>query len=282
MSKYSLAALVKEIKSDHKATKSASATLQQLIDDYLLSGEFDKYLHHHRHDLAKYIADPYETSEMLFRASQAGVCPQKQAYSALNKLMQREGAADTGPEEDRPVTQVQALYNGTFTHLRWHLLFDALAEKGMIEVLASEELKISVVYNLSGHIDKQIRFEFGGANITSIIDFKSIKSFYFQQLVKAKDDHKAQQYAYRLLGFNADRWLMLYECKDTHIRKLYDLEYDEVELQRLKQMYASMNAWVDEAIRGIPLAQRVHLDLIQDWCKSCGFNELCLTEHPDR
>jgi hypothetical protein len=266
----SLKELVGEIKAEKKAERSPSETLKKIIDDYSLSGRFDRYVNAHKEELARYISD-HESSPTLFRASAAGKCQQYQAFKAVDQPY-----TDT---VNRPGRQMRALYNGTFGHLRWHFMFDALDEAGLVISEAAEESHVHPEISLSGSIDRRITFDYMGVPFKAVIDYKTIASRYWKMLVKPQWDHFMSQHAYDLLGFEGDAFMLLYENKDTQELKIYDNPYDEVTRRRLRTMYANMTKWV--AQYKLDEQPRIVLPLIVRWCKWCEFQKACLQEHPD-
>jgi hypothetical protein len=267
-----LAAFVKQIKDDGKAKRSPGTALKKIIDDYCASGEFDQYLWEHRADMARYVEDHQSKRPGIFRGSAAGKCLQQQVYGIVG---------EPGIEPHRPARQLRALQNGTFVHIRYHMLFDALHEKGLVRTVAAEERRCSPEIELAGTIDRLINFEFDGNFICAVIDMKSIKSKYFMDLVEPQEDHTLQAHAYDFLDWNADFWMMLYEDKDTHDLKIYEAPYSDIVKQRLRNNYASMSQWITQYEAGVPFNERIKLPLNVKWCQYCPYQLPCLEEHPD-
>lgn len=270
-----LSAFVKQIKDESKAEKSPSATLKKIIDDYCLSGEFDAYLDANKHNVARYISDNGKPRASRHRASQVGKCAQQNAFKLA-------GAMPSAMRASRPATQARALQNGTFTHLRYAMLFDALHEQGIVRTRFAEHLWTNEKLSLSGTVDRVVEFSYQGALYVGVVDFKSIKSFYFEQLIKPQDDHVWQQHAYDLLAiYKADGWMMLYENKDTHEIKIYDSPYDEVLRHKIVRQLKDIEMYATQYIAEVPLNQRIDLPLNVDWCRYCVFEKECEQQHPD-
>jgi len=275
-----LAGFVKTMKAEHKAEESPSAALAKLIDDFCKTTEFDAYLAAHAVDIPNYIDDRSQ-ERLRFRASAAGKCAQQQAFGILAR-----GAGDTLPrkvEVDRPARQYRALYNGTFTHLRWHMLFDAMHVAGIVTTLAKEEYRANTELELDGTCDRIVSFPYLGKPFTAILDFKSIKARYFDQLIGPQEDHRLQHHGYHELKypFKIDAWVMLYENKDDHSLKIYDQPYDELVTKRLRKNLKAIPAWLKQVADGVPSDERMKLQLTTTWCRYCEFIEACRIEHPD-
>jgi hypothetical protein len=285
LKKSPLAAFVGKIKEEHKALDSPSATLAKLIDDYCKTPHFDTYLAAHRHDLVQYVDDKRQIRKR-FRASAAGKCQQQQAFSVLALEGLPPGTKFIKSVVDRPARQYRALHNGTFSHLRWHLVFDALHEQCIVTTYRKEAYRVNHELDLDGTCDRIIGFPFDGREIVAIIDFKTIKSRYFERLIRPQDDHRMQHHAYRELHYEQDIgrpidcWLMLYEDKNDHTLKIYDQPYDELTIKKLRRMYRDIPAWLEE-MRRIDLPKTTKLPLIVTWCKVCEYQDACLLEHPD-
>jgi hypothetical protein len=273
--KSALSEFLSELKSETKAEKSASATLKKIIDDYCLSGEFDAYLVAHADDLAKYIGDNARARPQRHRASQIGKCAQQQAFKLA-------GIPKTPIRASRPATQMRALYNGTFVHIRYHMIFDALHAKGSVRTLYAEHLAVNEELSLSGTVDRVIEFEYLGKTIRVVVDYKSIKAFYFDHLIKPQPDHAKQQHAYELLRcFDAHLWMMLYENKDTHELKIYDMPYDELQLHKLIRTMKDVETYAQQAKEKVPMEERIDLPLTVAWCRYCEYEPSCELQHPN-
>jgi hypothetical protein len=267
-----LKAFVDSLKAEDKAERTPSATLLKIIEDYSASDRFDQFVLTHRASLPDYISD-HATSPRPFRASAAGKCQQSQVYNAVKH-----------PETDkirRPPRQFRALYNGTFSHLRWHLMFDALHADGIVTTLAAEELHINDDLKLSGSIDRLIEFQYLEEPFRTILDFKTIRAQYWKDLIKPQWDHFMSAHAYKMLHFDAKNYMLLYENKDTQELKIYDFAFDEVTERRLSSMYFNMAMWRDQYLCRDPIEVRIKLPLIVRWCRYCPWQKACLEEHPD-
>lgn len=264
--------LVAEIKAETKAEASASATLKKIIDDYLLTDKFRDYLGDHRDDAPKYLP---ERGDPLgrFRASSAGKCLQAQCFKAAKKA----GLEFPVDVVTRPARNARALLNGTFSHVRWHMIFDALHEQGLVETLAYEVRAYNEQLQLTGAFDRLVRFTFNLSPIKMLLDFKTIKSYSFTNLTGAQPDHAAQQHAYELLnGYGADVWGMAYEDKDNQDIKIYDYTYDHEIFDTLRKRYALGNKWLDEAqSKNMVINLDTILPLQKDWCGWCEYQTIC-------
>ena len=282
-----LAAIVGSIKADDKAKKSPSTYLRKVIDDYCLEEVFDPrrnrmttlfdfYLSTHADDLKKYIDTAEGERKGRFRGSAAGKCPQQQAYD----IVYREAPTMLTPGViTRPARQIRALYNGTFGHVRWHMMFDALHERGLVRTIFAEEHRLNVELDMSGTLDRMIEFEFENETLHAVLDFKTMKARYFELLTGPNEDHMLQHHSYDKLDFKADFWMMLYENKDTHDLKIYDTPYSEVAQRKLVSIYEKMTNWIEQFKRGD--VQRIELPLVVDWCRYCPWQKPCAQEHPD-
>jgi hypothetical protein len=266
-----LSAFVKSIKSETKAERSPSATLAKIIEDYCASDRFDRFLDTMKSSLPEYISE--HQTPRLFTASAAGKCQQQQVFKAV-----RMPKTD---KQNRPPRQFRALYNGTFSHLRWHIMFDALHYDGTVVTFEKEHRRFNDGLNLSGAIDRLIQFDYMGKPFKSVIDFKTIKSSDFVALRKPQWDHYLSQHAYSLLGYDSNGGMVLYENKDTQEIKVFDFPYDEVTTQRLRSMYANMERWVLQHRSEVPMNARELLPLIVKWCRYCEWQKACLVAHPD-
>lgn len=264
------------MKGGDLAKESAANTLKKIVDDYIKLGEFDKYVQKHADRLAWYVRDQEAERRGTFRASGAGRCPQDQAFAAIDKLLPGTLVKDVIV---RPPHNARALHNGTFMHLRYHLLFDALHEIGIVRTLYAEELRYNREHDVSGTVDRVVSFEFGGKTITAVLDYKSMKAKYYADLVGPKQDHAMQQHAYRLFGYDADRWIMLYENKDTHEIKMYDRPYDMATMEQLKANYATLAQFVESYVTETEVPK---LPLITQWCNWCEWQGECARLNPER
>jgi hypothetical protein len=274
-----LAKFVTSVKGEDKAKSSIPKFLEKVISDFCLSGEFDAYLDTHADDMAKYLRKPDGPRPGLFRCSSAGKCAQAEVFQSVHEPPSDKVA--------RPARQMRALHNGTFTHVRYHMLFDALHQYGIVRTLAAEEPRYEINWELSGSIDRLIEFEFDGKTTRAVVDFKSIKRQYFEALFEPKADHARQQHGYALLGWGADMWIMLYECKDSHDLKIYDRPYDDALTIELADRYTTAQQWIEDYTfigpenSAFPV-ELPRLVLNTDWCRYCEWQTRCLVLNPER
>lgn len=275
-----LARFVTSIKSTDKSLRNPAERLLAIIDAYTLTGEFDKYITQHADDVARYLK-PDTVRPGRWRASAAGKCLQDQAFTTAAR--EAPGRFKSGPATTaRKPQTLRALANGTFTHVRWHLMFDALAEIGTVTTLFAEDLRYDKITQLSGTVDRVIEFEFDGVMVRAVLDFKSMKNTYFDPLLEPKADHELQQMAYRLLGYDADYHMMLYECKNTHKLKIYARTYDPEKVQQIAVNARKLNNWIDLVNVGAIDDQLPRLPLITEWCRYCPWAVPCKKLNPDR
>jgi hypothetical protein len=269
-----LSKFVGAVKGKTKAETSISKFLQHIIEEYTSSGGFDAYLDKHYEDAAKYLRPTHAGPRKgIFRASSAGKCMQAQVFGIVKE-----------PQTDivsRPPRQTRALWNGTFAHIRWHMLFDALNEKGVVKTLACEEQRYVQAQELSGSIDRLIQFVFNGKTVTACVDYKTIKRQYYDALYGPKEDNAWQQYAYNLMEWGADVWVMIYENKDSHDLKVYDREYDADKIEELKEKYRLGIQWV-KSYKKKSKEELPKLPLITEWCNWCEWQKRCLELNPDK
>jgi hypothetical protein len=137
-------------------------------------------------------------------------------------------------------------------------------------------------YQLTGAFDRYIEFDFDGKSLRGIVDMKSMKQYYFGQLIEPSYEYEAQQHSYRLLNpdLEVDRWFMLYENKDLHSLKVFDRPYREQVLEELRKRYVLANEWVDAFKAGVPVAQLPKLSLDRTWCNWCDWQTVCGTINP--
>lgn len=281
-----LAGLVKTIKAEHKAEASPSSALQKLVDDYCKSEAFDDYLAGNADDLTNYV-DDRTRDRLRFRASAAGKCQQQQAFTILAREAVPAGIIIKKLIE-RPARQYRALYNGTFMHLRYHIMFDALHEAGIVTTYAKEQYLADIKSDSDGTIDRLIGFPYLGEEFIAILDFKSLKHEYFEKLFQPQSDHRVQHHAYKELHYEVyvkpkkiNGWMMLYEDKNDHSLKIYDQPYDEIVTHRIRKMRTQIPEWVEEVKAGVPVEDRIKLPLTVTWCRYCEFQDACIVERPD-
>ena len=287
-----LTAFVKQLKDETKAEKSPSAMLKKMIDDYCLSGNFDAYLNKHKSKIESYIADQGLPRTSRHRASQVGKCAQASAFALANKQYRTAHPTENlGTEipvpystmrSIRPARQFRALYNGTFFHLRTHIMFDALHDNGTVRTLYAEHLAYNEEFSLSGTVDRVIEFDYLGETYRGVVDYKSIKSHDFDALIKPQTDHIWQQHAYDLLGlYKAHGYVMLYENKDTHDLKIFDRPYDEILRYKIIRELKQIEEYALQVVNGVPFENRIDLSLVVTWCRYCPYEMACKLQHPD-
>lgn len=275
-----LARFTASIKATDKSNRNPAEKLLQIINDYTQTEQFDAYITRHAADVVRYLK-PDIVRPGRWRASSAGSCLQEQAFRTVAR--EKAGRFSAGPAiTQRKSETMRALANGTFMHIRWHLLFDALGELGYVETLFAEDLRYDKQTQLSGTVDRVIEFEFEGKPLRAIIDFKSMKSTYFDPLLEPTPSHEMQQMAYDLFGYDADCWMMLYECKNTHKLKIYARRYNPAQVQHVVDNLRKLNNWVDLVNVGAIDDQLPHLPLITDWCRYCHWSVPCKKLNPDR
>jgi len=275
-----LAKFTASIKAVDKAKRNPAESLVAIIDAYTESGQFDTYITEHAADVVKYLK-PETKRAGRWRASAAGKCLQEQAFNVVDR--EKPGRFKRGPAiTPRRVETLRALANGTFTHIRWHMLFDALRANGEVETLFAEDLRYYEDGKLSGTVDRVIEFRFDGEIIRAVIDFKSMKTTYFDPLLEPADDHEMQQMAYSLFKYDASWWMMLYECKNTHKLKVYARKYDELKIGKVYDNLRKLNNWVDLVVVGAINDQLPRLPLITTWCRYCQWNAPCKALNPER
>jgi hypothetical protein len=260
-----LSDFAKEFRREDKSKTDISAYLAKVVDDYMADVDrFDDYVATHRHRVAELFQKADPATKQPYRASAAGKCLQQQAFKARDI-----------PETDaitRKVAAQRALSTGTFIGVRWHLVFDALHELGLVETVAAEKLFSDPKLYLSGSPDRIIRVPIFDGNI--ILDFKTIKARYWEQLLGAQEAYIAQVHAYKLLveptPYDADRWCILYENKNTHELKIYDQAFDPVRLSNLTSGYWDLADWDGYSPT---------LDLNTEWCMYCPWQKACKAIH---
>jgi hypothetical protein len=275
-----LAKFTATIKSGDKAKRNPAEALVAMIDNYTASGLFDKYITEHAADVVRYLK-PETKRPGRWRASAAGKCLQEQAFRVVDR--EKPGRFVSGPATTaRRVETYRALDRGTMGHVIWHLTFDALDDLGQVDTLFAEDLRYYEEGKLSGTVDRVIEFAFDGEIIRAVIDFKTMKSTYFDPLLEPADDHEMQQMAYALFKYDATWWMMLYECKNTHKLKVYARRYDELKIDKVRSNLRKLNNWVDLVVAGAINDQLPRLPLITDWCRYCEWNKPCKVLNPDR
>ena len=275
-----LARFTASIKATDKAKRNPAEALLHIIDEYTLSQQFDEYMTRHAADLVRYLK-PERTRPGRWRASAAGKCLQSQAFTTAEKLKPGRFKRSLIPQQ-RNANTYRALANGTFTHIRWHFVFDALHEAGTVRTIVAEDLRVVENQRVSGTVDRVIEFDYGGEVIRAIIDFKSMKSTYFDPLVEPAPDHVLQVSSYALFSYGAKWYMLLYECKNTHKLKIYARKFDELVVAQVVENLRKLNNWTDLVLEGAIDDQLPRLPLITDWCRFCEWTEDCKKLNPQR
>jgi hypothetical protein len=253
-----------------------SEYVEKLLEDVAQSGdEFDAYLKANAAKLPGYFAPDNVERSVLFRASSAGTCWQAQVYKAA-------GVPESNVVK-RPGKQLRALHNGTFTHARYHMYFEFLQSKGLLKIIAAEEMRENAEFQLSGTVDCVIEIKWLEKTLRFVVDFKSIKAKYFQELLWSpqgpggpKKEHEAQQAKYDILGWGADGWMMIYEEKDSHEVKVFAKAYNQGLITKIKGEHAAAIAWVAAREGKLPLPPIV---LDRKWCSYCEWKKTCTKEN---
>lgn len=292
MSKSALSKALADFKADERSTVTAAGVLTKIVNDYCREGIFSEYMEQHRMEAGLYLPES-QHRDTRWRASSAGNCPQQQAYETLFRLVvERSDPTEAGIEMAEFAKSIvvppmnpnhrRALYNGTFNHVRYHMMFDHLHVLERVRTIAAEAFRTDQALSLSGTIDRLVAFTWEGKELQIIIDFKTLKSSLFKELIYAAPSHAKQLTDYYLLKFPCEWGMVLYENKDTHEISIQDVPWSDVAIQALRDQYRMMNQWVDQMLQGVPLGERVKLPIITDWCSRCPYNKMCNVEHPER
>lgn len=276
------------VKYEEASEATAATWLDKLINEGLEKNFQDYYCSHDLDMQRKYMpATAHMKRESRFRASKAGECPQKQAYTAFFE----SGVVnpmDRVTEKPEPARKRLIGYIGTWHHTFWHCFFDYLEHLKLVTTLASEEMRYDKGLNLSGTIDRLIQFEYCGEQRKVILDFKTIRPEAYND--PPSDQYVKQQHAYFLLGFQADAAMILYEDKGHQFTRCVDIPRYEPMIEMLRDQYAMMNTWVDQMIAyhkthdpKFGVKERIKLPVLTDQCPGCQFKrEGCHTvEHPE-
>jgi len=263
-----LADFAKEFKRQDRAQEDVSAYLGKVIDDYMVDPDrLDDYVSEHLDKVKLYFTKPDGITRQPYRASSAGKCLQQQAFKARD-----------WPETDavnRKPAQQRALSTGTFIGVRWHMVFDALHDLGLVETIAAEVRFSNPTLHLGGSPDRIIRVPILDRE-PIILDFKTIKARYWEQLLAPQQAYIDQVHAYKLLmeGLSEytqpTRYCILYENKNTHELKIYDRPFEDAKLHQLRENYDMLEHW-----DGIEPT----LPLNTDWCIYCPWQKACKAIH---
>ena len=99
-------------------------------------------------------------------------------------------------------------------------------------------------YNFKGNCDGIVELEKGNPDSRYIIDFKSIKSRRFGFLKENDIKYKTQIMIYMWLT-GVHKSIIFYEDKDVHVLKELPVEYDEEEVQRIKDKAVKLKKILD-------------------------------------
>jgi hypothetical protein len=263
-----LADFAKEFKRQDRAQEDVSAYLSKTIDDYMADPDrLDDYVADHLDKVKLYFTKPDGITRQPYRASAAGKCLQQQAFKARD-----------WPETNvvnRKSAQQRALSAGTFIGVRWHMVFDALHDLGLVETIAAEVRFANPALQLSGSPDRIIRVPILDRE-PIILDFKTIKARYWEQLLGPQQAYIDQVHAYKLLMTGLSeytqptRYCILYENKNTHELKIYDRPFESATLEHLRENYTALENWdgKDDS-----------LSLNTDWCMFCPWQKACKEIH---
>jgi hypothetical protein len=293
VTKSALGKALSDFKADERSSVTAAGTLTKIVNDYCREGSFSEYVEKHRMDAGNYLPESQKRTTR-WRASSAGKCPQQQSYETLFNIVagspsEVERAIPQWAEFVKPIIVPpmqpnlrRALYNGTFNHVRYHMMFDHLHELGRVRTISAEEMHINEELSVSGTIDRLVEFDFDGQVVRPIVDFKTMNDNYFKELVRALPAHERQVTSYFLLEFECDWGMLLYENKNSQAISIQDVPWSDIAIQTLKDEYKLMNTWVDQMLQGATHSERVNVPINTAWCKQCPYNTMCLVEHPER
>ena len=317
-----LKSFLKNEMDTERSMKSPAGILEKIVIDDVLSQKFQNYYCRHTalmwgRKMVQYMPNTAGMRpESRFRSSKAGVCPQKQAYTAFTEEYQvTDLQTVTEPEAAKKYWWVLAAYAGTFLGGMWQLIFDHLEAEGRVDTVAAEQMRFLPdvpkenlkdlgrrKFMLTGTIDRIVQFEYCEKPMTVILDFKTKNARRFAQLDNLQKpdfqlENEAQVMSYFYLGFKADTGMLLYENGDTHKIRCVDVPYYEPAYQKMQDEYIMMDKWVDQMLEQSPAPQerelatnfpteRVHLRVDTTQCNSfggvCPFKDHCWNvEHPE-
>lgn len=147
--------------------------------------------------------------------------------------------------------------NGDYVHLKHQV---AGLRMGYLK-----DVEIPVRYpelNLTGTID-------GITSEDAIVDFKSINSRGFGDLIAARRDHVQQVHSY-MLATGLQKGMVLYENKDNQEMKEFHFDRDEEIIEKIRSGYEELNALEDQGILAEPLPDPSCFE-----CRYCPFNRTC-------
>ena len=166
------------------------------------------------------------------------------------------------PRKRKPEAQ-RALENGDRFH---HRMMAALYACNDIEVVTSE-VDIPVNDLLGGRADAIVAID----SQNFVLELKSIGSYGFKLLDEPKQEHIHQLQLY-MHFFNIPKGILLYENKDNHQLKEFEVEYDpdiaESLIAELQKVMGYIQA--DE------MPPKQNLTRNQEWrCGYCGYRSKC-------
>ena len=184
--------------------------------------------------------------------SEVGKCPRQIFFEFKNYQ----------PEKRKPETQ-RALENGDKFHQR---MMAALYACPDIEVVASE-VDIPANDLLSGRVDAIV----GVDDKNYVLELKSIGSYGFKLLVEPRLEHVHQLQLY-MNFFKIPQGILLYENKDNHQLKEFEVEYDpELSCALLENLQQTVSF-----IQNDKLPPKPEFTKDQEWkCRYCGFRQTC-------
>jgi hypothetical protein len=140
------------------------------------------------------------------------------------------------------------------------------------EMLVESELR----YNFAGHVDAIVDargtpFATGTSADVSVVDFKSIKGEYFDELQEAKLEHAVQVKIYMWL-LKLDSSIVVYENKDNQAVKEFFVARDDQEVEEIKRQAE----WLLDVLRHKRLPPRPAGRSMSKYpCRFCGFLGRC-------
>jgi len=204
--------------------------LKELLDQFYLDRERDREQHHF------YITD-------------AGKCSRAIFFKFKNV-----------PREKMEPRVLRMFDHGDYIQMQ---ILNNLFSLGIVR---ASEVKIPPQELISGRADAIITLN----NDLYVVDFKSMNSMIFKNLVEAKEDNINQIQLY-LHFFKIPKGILLYVNKDTLELKEFLVEYNLAIAQKLLKDLADLKTKIDSNI----VPQRIPA-WPEEWqCKYCQFREIC-------
>ena len=204
--------------------------LKELLDQFYLDRERDREQHHF------YITD-------------AGKCSRAVFFKFKNV-----------PREKMEPRVLRMFDHGDYIQMQ---ILNNLFSLGIVR---ASEVKIPPQELISGRADAIITLN----NDLYVVDFKSMNSMIFKNLVEAKEDNINQIQLY-LHFFKIPKGILLYVNKDTLELKEFLVEYNLAIAQKLLKDLADLKTKIDSNI----VPQRIPA-WPEEWqCKYCQFREIC-------